>query len=579
MTTVSRPVKSNSFGSRLFGSGLFAQGSLFSVTYPSVVWASNSKYRATYGFGAFGSRVYGRPESYTLIEPSETGAGLNVDISIGTVSGALAGKIRSDVEYSIIEELEFTVDQSGSADFILTLNSPPLFPLLPFSTIQISLANSAFSWYKGVIDYPEYPGTPKASMEYRGFGLRKALERISNESTYAAPQDVGEIVDDITQTQIQNETAITYNGAKINTSTGTLIASDNDISKNKVLKVLDTYARMASCYVGVDGDGDLYFEQKPDADEYERVLVAGYHFDEIEIKPDIDSVFNSIVIQRKNEEGAGWAIAGIFNDDTSIAKYGLREKYFQVPGSFGDATADILGAALLAAFKDLKYSATVKGIALVDSDSFLSRGNYLLVNPPGEYREIFNECDDSDEWTVSGSGDLAVSDETSTLVDGAGAIELSFTSAENQVATVDGNFYGTALRLRAWIRSTLSGNVIKVGWGQTSWTENQRDVTIGVANQYFDLDVDLEGLNITDIGQFGIQITTDQAGSVFIDKIEILAKGNEHFVMELTEWTAKLNPRDGARIDAKFGPLPPSSYDFAAEALSLAEQNQFANKA
>lgn len=575
--TVSRT--SNAYG-QTFGN-TFGGAESYSITYPNVIWPLRPKKRATYGFGAFGSRVFGRPENWSPIEPSPTSSRVNVDITISTVSGAIVGKIRSDVRDSLIKSLEFTVDRAGSGDFVLELNSAPAFPILPFSTIQVSIGNTEFGWYKAVVDYPEHPGTPKEVLTFRGMGMRKALERITNEGTYASGQDVGEIVATIGEDQIAVETGIGYNATKVNTSTGVIIATDNDISSNKVSKVLETYATMASCYAGVDGDGELFFEVKPDVDELQGVLVAGYHFDEIDIKPNIDSVFNSIIVQRKNEAGAGWAVIGVYNDETSIRKYGLREKRFQVPGSFGDDTGDFIGAALLEEFSELKYSAEVKGIPLRDGEDYLYRGNYLLINPPGEYTAIFDECDATTNWSKTGSGDLAISVVDDPLVDGAGAIKLDFTSANGDVAEVDSDFYGTALALRIWLRSStdLTGRVATVGYGLTSWDENTRAVNFGVSGTYFQLDWDLSADNVTRIGEVGIRIDTDSAGSIFVDKIEIYAKGNEHYTLELNEWTARINPNDGAMIDAKFGPLPPRSYDFVAQAIAAAEENQFTAKA
>lgn len=576
--TVTR--SSNAYGA-MFGSSEFGGAESYSITYPSVIWDLRPKKRATYGFGTFGSRVYGRPENWTPLPTSPTSSKVNVDITISTVSGAIIGKIRSDIQNSLVKSLEFTNDRAGCGDFVLELNGPPAFPILPFATIQVSIGNTSFGWYKAVVDYPEYPGTPKQVLTFRGMGMRKALDRITNEGVYAAGQDVGEIVAAIGEDQIAVETGIGYNATKVNTSTGVIIATDNDVSSNKVSKVLETYATMASAYAGVDGDGELFFEVKPDEDEIQGVLVAGYHFDEIDIKPNVDSVFNSIIVQRKNETGAGWGVVGVYNDETSIKKYGLREKRFQVPGSFGDDTGDLIGNALLEEFKDLKYSAEVKGIRLIDGEDYLYRGNYLLINPPGQYTAIFDECDATTNWSKTGSGDLAISVVDDPLVDGAGAIELSFTSANGDVAEVDSDFYGTALALRIWLRSStdLTGRIATVGFGLTSWTENTRPVNFGISGTYFQFDWDLTDAGITRIGEVGVRIDTDSGGSIFVDKIEILAKGNEHYTLELNEWTARINPSDGARIDAKFGPLPPRSYDFVAQAIAAAEENQFTAKA
>ncbi len=59
--------------------------------------------------------------------------------------------------------------------------------------------------------------------------------------------------------------------------------------------------------------------------------------------------------------GAGWSVAGIYNDTASVKKYGRKELNYQIPGYFADDEADVIGNATTGRKKDPKYSASMRG--------------------------------------------------------------------------------------------------------------------------------------------------------------------------------------------------------------------------
>lgn len=573
--TVNREIAA--LGNSVMGDQPFLVPDSFSVT--TATGGITGRYRAQFGFEYFGHRVYSKSFFYTPFERSVVGGGWFASITVTNSAGAILGQIRTDIKNTIVRELKFTLDEKGCADFTLTLNSLPDFPLLPISLVTINIGNDDFNWYTGQLEYAPEEGTFRKEYVYKGFGLRKLLDRVSAETTYTAPQDVGLIVSDLVQNYVAVETPIGYNAAKIETNTGVLIASDNELSQAKLEKVFDTYAKMANARWGVDGDGEFYFETK--SSTVLRNYFVGYEFAEFEPEQNTDDIKNSIFVQRqsgKGSGGSGWAVAYIANDTTSQAKYGVRELKYQMPGFFSDSDCALVGDKLLAELKDPKTYAKVKDIPVLSVDSYINRGVHRFINQPTRWRAEVQDCDDADDWTINhGTGDiLTITDSTSVLVTGAGAIKASWTTNSGGSFEAAIDVSGGIKRVQAWLRGSRTGQLLKIGVGDGSFTQNEKEISFDVANNWFLFDWDVSSLNLTSLNEVGFTILDSTASTdVYIDRIMIELVGSKHYSLEMTRTTYQFSPGKQTISTAEFGPPPKRMYDYVSSLLAQVEENKF----
>lgn len=559
-------------GGSSFGQGAFAREYDVTITYADA--SASARTRTQYGFGAFGSRVFSRPYEWTPLSSSSGVSG--TDISLTTFNGSFLGRIRTDIQNSIVESLVFINDQNGCNTFDLVLSALPDFPIVPLCMVQVKVNGSAEGFYKGIIEYaPEFGSSRENGYRFRGFGLRKTLDRVRAERIFSAPMDVGQIVATIVQENIVPETPIQYNPSKIDVSTGVLIASNNDISKHPIKKVLDMYATMSGYQWGVDGEGDFYFEQRTTATR--DAIFVGYDVQDFDPELNIDAIKNSIFVKRQNgmgSGGAGWAVAAIANDTRSQSKYGVRELQYQMSGFFSDDDCELVADRLLEEMKEPKYSAEISGFILGDRNTPIDRGYYNLVAAFSTFEASINDCDDSTEFTKFGSGDLALSTETSIIMSGAASLKMQYTSAVGDRAQCDVSVNAFIERLQFYVRSQNDGIVGTVGFGVSVWNENTRSISIPLDDTWLLFDWDVSGLSITEIGKFAIQISDASPGIIYIDRIVAVAKGNRHYPMELSEVEYSFKPDKRGLMDMKFTPTREKMYDYVSELMAQSQENK-----
>lgn len=561
-------------GNNLYGGGLFngEYEDPFALDTPN----SGSLRRTQIGFEQLGRRIYSKSDDYSLL-PTTAGIGTFAEIGITSVSGALVGKIRTDIQYSSVVSLDFTLDDMGCADFRLRLNRLPEFPILPFSILEVTIGEASEPHYKGEITYPDDIGTQREFFEFRGFGLRNYLKGLKADTDFSAGTDVGEVIDELAQTWIAPFAPINYNSSKIDTSTGVILASDIELGKYFLNKILDTLADMANYNWGVDGNGDFFWEPKTSSTV--KTLFAGYDMTSFEPKLNLQDVKNVIMVQRqegRGSGGSGWAVAGIFNDDTSVAKYGRKELNYQIPGFFSDADAQIVGENLRDEFSEPKITAKADGLLVQTADDILERGQYRVILPQESYSSTVNDVDDEGEWTIFGSG-LTKSDDTTNFVHGASSLKLDYTSALNARAeiplVVD---IGLIERIRFYIRGSKLGNYLTLGVGTTSWDENTTDLPITAVNAFFLFDWDVTNLGLSSFEKLAIRVDEGAtvATTINIDKIDVKVKGFKPYTLTLTRARYKFAPKEQL-CDVEFGTLPPRMENYISSLLAQSEELNF----
>lgn len=541
---------------------------------------ATSPYRwsCTMGHRPFRAVGWSRPVQYTLRTSSNTGGGIVPSISILSSTGALIGRIRTDVENSIVSGLEFTIVNGDCRDFVLTLNRLPEFPLVAYSVISINIGDTDFNWYMGkVTDQGDIKAKDGNLFVFKGEGL--SLTDIRNlvmdtGVIFTAPQDVGGIVESIVLDQIVPFCMVNYNVSKINTSTGVLTATEIEPGSAKITEFLDSLAKMSNHEWGVDGDGDFFF--LPIETDVVKTFFIGYDINDFTPRLNLRDVKNTIFMQRQQglgAGGAGWVVADILTDDTSIAKYGKRELRYQAPGFFGDDDLTLIGDRLLEDLKDPKYSAQANGLQVFGEAQFIQRGIHRFVLPFDQYPEIWDEVETLDDFATVGSG-ITLSEESSIFVLGAGGIRAECLTASGSRFELTKEFKGNIQKIRFWFRSSRLLGEITVGIGLTNWNEYTTKFACPVVDQFFSVEWDVSANNLKRITKFAIECPTDEATNFYLDQIDIVVNGFPYYKVKSVKQTYKFNP-DNSSVSMEFDKVPSKMEDYINNILAIAEQNKY----
>jgi len=532
----------------------------------------------TMGHRPFRAVGWSRPVEYTVrrVTPN-TGANVP-SISILSSTGALIGRIRTDVENSIVSGLEFTIVNGDCRDFVLTLNRLPEFPLVAYSVISVNIGDTDFNWYMGkVTDQGDIKAKDGNLFVFKGEGL--SLTDIQNlvmdtATIFTAPQDVGQIVESIVLNQIEPFCMVRYNVSKINTATGVLTATEIEPGSAKINEFLDSLAKMANHEWGVDGDGDFFF--LPVETDVVKTFFIGYDINDFTPRLNLRDVKNTIFMQRQQglgAGGAGWVVADILTDDTSIAKYGKRELRYQAPGFFGDDDLTLIGTRLLEDLKDPKYSAQVTGFQVFGGAQFIERGIHRFVLPFDQYPETWDEVETLTNFATVGSG-ITLSEESSIFVLGAGGIQAACLNALGSRFELTKEFKGNIQKIRFWFRSSRLLGEITVGIGLTNWNEYTTKFACPVVDQFFSVEWDVSANNLKRITKFAIECPTNDATDFYLDQIDVVVNGFPYYKVKSVKQTYKFNP-DNSSVSMEFDKVPSKMEDYINNILAIAEQNKY----
>jgi len=574
---------SATLGSEILAGGILTQSVEEVVTPDSPNSLINPRQQT--GFFTLGQRGYSRPEEF-FPRPADAGDPTIPDITITSVAGAFIGKIRTDIQFSIVESIKFTlIDGLDCADFTMQLNKLPDFPIPRFSLMTFNISGRIGNWYTGLIEEVPEVGTQRKSFRFKGQGGSRSYARTLSgglDIVVGTGRDVGAIFLEVCQTILIPETPINLNFAKINVDTGVILVNDLNFGKYKLPKIFDTLATMAGHIWGVDGDLDVYFLPAPKAeDTVQKTFFVGYDIQNFKPKENIKDVRNTIVVQRKQGRGsggAGWVIGGIFSDESSIAKYRKKELNFQVPGFFEQEEIDIIGEALIAEKSEPKFSGFMDGFRIRSGADYLENGLYRFILDFEPFPVIFSDVDSAAEWTKTGAGDLTVVDENTIFVFGARGIKLNYTDAQNDEIELDSeSFKGFIETIRVFIRANKTGQLATLGVGKTTAFENSVKLEFPIVNAFYNFDWDVSNLNITEVNKVAIRI--DDPGPVastdiYIDKIEFNIVGHKFYKIPLTKATYTFSP---GKITARgeFGILPPKMENFLKSLFSTASELKF----
>jgi len=252
---------------------------------------------------------------------------------------------------------------------------------------------------------------------------------------------------------------------------------------------------------------------------------------------------------------------------------------YTVPGNFGAAEVNIVGFNKLAELKDPKIKATSSGHVITSVDDYIGPNQrFRIVSDPVEY-EVETDADESlTGWVKEGTGDAVLSLDTETIIDGAGAIKATYTSALNDIFYKDVDVKGTVKGFRIYVRSRRDGSVLTFGAGVTAWSENTFAVPVSVRNSYQVYTFDASGLGLESIGQVGFKITdtnTNMASkTIRIDRIAVIVDDFRHFDLVSSRVQTDFTT---SKIEQKvdWGDIPTKMESYISSLFAQAEEANF----
>lgn len=525
-------------------------------------------------------------------QPSQSGVG---SLTVSTLSGAILGTLRTDIQYSPINGVKFTRDRNGCADAQLTLASPPGFEILPFAIVRYAIDNVRA--YEGVVTAPpELPTTEDLALIYKIFGHRRWLEQlqpVDGNGVFEAGTDVTEIVRSLAQNSLVGRSPIGYDASKIDALSGTVIASDIDVTNKSLRSILNFLSGLAQTpqyyYVWkIDEDGDFVWVRYY-RDEPVRTFFVGYDLFDFKPSKNFDTIKNVISIHRDAEPDSGdsgFGVVGIFNDVTSVKKYGRLELVQKIPGYVADADGVDYGEALLNDLSEPKYAASGKTL-LRTSDDLLPEGAPVrVIMPFGIFRDniteldsqnVFEEYDEyGNAFEIIGAGDLTVSHDPDIFVFADGSVRLDFESASGQIALLEVEHKTPLRKIFFYARATRKGAIVRVGVGKDSWNERSALVSLSVVGEFYPFEINFaDDPLLSGISYFGIEILGDETTpqSVWIDKLDGEFVGNKTYKLILEQAVYDLNSTTG-EVALKFGQPAASIVDYVAALQTLVNDMQ-----
>lgn len=511
------------------------------------------------GFG-YDHRCYNRAYRFTVAPSTNPGNGGNLTIT--TLTGAILGTIRTDKQHSELAELVFTTDRNGCADFSLKLLKLPRFALEPFSIVKFNVGNSDFNWYTGAITVPPEPGTDKEPLLYKGFGLRRWLESkqpADGNTVFTVGMDTTEIVQSLVENSIQPFTPIAYDPAKIGDLSGVTLAEDLELSQFPLRKIMDFLQKLTQTpdyyYLwGVDGEGAFFWRRITRTDRVRSIFI-GYQMQDFKPQLNYEAIKNKISIHREQETGSGesgFGVVGVFNDPTSIKKYGENELIQKIPGYISEVDGQTYGQALLRDLAEPKTSAKAGLYQALSQGDYFDQGIYRVFMPLGRFRENVSalDKDDASEFAISGTGDLAVFADEDIYVYADGCPRFEFTSALGQSASLQINSKGLVKKVYFYGRSTRAGAFITVGIGKSAWNECTAKIAFPAASQFNTMEIDFSEFNLRDAKYFGFSIDEEFSGatSIWLDKLDFEMVGHKTHHVELNQAVYTYTPN---QIEAK----------------------------
>lgn len=516
------------------------------------------------GIGAPVFRGYLRPVQLTdsrVVSVPTTAAG---SLQISSASGSVLGLIRTDIQRSIITSIDFNWGENGPGEMNFTLSQLPDIKINEGSQVRFKALNTDYGWFSGTIKDIPQPGSPRDEYTYRATGHLEYLGwlmagTVGDPVVIESGTDPADVMRMLVQNWVIPYSPLLYSPSAIVGSTGRVTTNDIELSSAPLSEIFDLMADSSDCQWWVDGDGVVWFQ--PINLPLRRTLFEGYAMRMFSPDRNTDSVRNVITISRnepKGSGGTGWVVAGVYSDATSVAKYGRKYEEYQVPGWISDDDADNLGDELISRLSEPQQTARIDGVLINSENALWLPGQYRVLGQIKNFWDEYDIADDADDWDTGGTGDLALSDDTTFLTDGFSSILAEFQDAEDQTWKLTKTYNkGLIKKIRFQLRASIAGAYLQFGWGETDFTENLQDIDILFSGQFLTIEINLPD-NVREIGEIGFKIKQDMAvaTSVWVDGFEVYVRANPTFRMGLYRHGYRFSP-ETTESWAEFGPPRP----------------------
>lgn len=251
-------------------------------------------------------------------------------------------------------------------------------------------------------------------------------------------------------------------------------------------------------------------------------IFSSYDGQIFDFEENLDNIVNIVEVNRKKEKAEDGStpmtLGALRTNETSIAKYGPMEEPIDVPAYFTDEICDKLAIAKLNSRSEPKE----EGSAKKGKWKYWKVGNYSIVTEEGYYKEILNEMDSLDGFTIPSEVNGSIS--SAIFITGAGSLKLAFgNSAHEKEVKYSLNKRVTSLRtIFLYVYANKVGTYFKFGIGKDSFKENLFPITINQTTNPELIALPVSNLPIDQINEFGFLFENPQDGSeVYIDEVAI----------------------------------------------------------
>lgn len=533
------------------------------------------------------ARAYSRPEelhvsSDVFTVDSETAIS---QIVFYTRGGAVMGRLYA----GNFTDVEFTKRRGNCITFKCVLPFMPEFEIPPMTKFSAFLGSNPKPLWSGRVSQIPQKGTSPVkisgsekgafdTIKLEGYGLGSSLTRTRREGIFEAGTDMGEIVYIMIRALVDsNQVPFNFNPGKIARATGTVLISDANISRATTEKILNWIAGDSFCDWGVDSDFDFFF--LPRREYISKVMFEGYDFEKSQLKLNPEAVRNAITLKRQKEREPGWTFAAQAFDETSVAKFDVKQQDFTVPALIGDHDAERYAERLLDELKDAPYSIQLQNVILRDNSDPMPRGIHRVVASFQERDIVLQECDNLSTASMDGDvGDAILSLDRENLHDGAGAFKIAYKDAAGARLRMASDFDGQNLKtVTIWIQPRLAGLRFNLALGDVAWDERKFPFKTVLTNRFYPVT-----FNVADIGLDKIKLITleilDNAiedTEVWIDSITANFSGNPSFEQESENERYKFGPGNSS-LSVDYGPIPSRIQDYIKNILDMQKELEIA---
>lgn len=206
--------------------------------------------------------------------------------------GIKVKEFSSEMQDTPVLEIQFTLEQTGCADFAIAFGSYQDF-IVYNMRVDIHLLGDANPWFSGFITKRPKLGTSAETYEYDGSGFYDKLNDVIINRSYENTE-LSAMVKAIAKQDLAAKTKVLYNGSKIYTTAYT--ASKMQFKYQAAIDAIGDLADMAANYnYGVDAQRELFF--RPISSDVLYTFVQDYHFQNFEPEDNVKNLANHIYVK------------------------------------------------------------------------------------------------------------------------------------------------------------------------------------------------------------------------------------------------------------------------------------------